>query len=396
MDNIKEIKIPTAIFLDLSKAFDTLNFDILLNKLKYYGVRGTSLALIKSYLTNRYQYVQFENSDSELLEIVTGIPQGSILGPLFFSVFINDLVNSSNKFQFLMYADDTTIYFSLDKFPGENKEIAVNSELEKVNNWLKLNKLSINVNKTKCMFFTKRRHLTPLQFSMNNRSIDVVQHFNYLGIMLDENMSWKTHIAMVRNKLSRINGILHRLKYYFPRNILITLYKSLFTPHINYGSLLWGQAGENLDKIQKKTIRTITYNNYTAHTEPLLKELNLLKVKDMFDLKILKFLFKLYHNELPPYFNIYGVHLEKNIVPYTLRPHALPVPAVAHVYAESSLVYKLVVMKNRIAISDKLLLRRIDDQSFSLIGFNQLVTNGILSNYSYTCSLQICYTCGRI
>ena len=116
----------------------------------------------------------------------------------------------------------------------------------------------------------------------------------------------------------------------------------------------------------------------------------------MFDLKILKFLFKLYHNELPPYFNIYRVHLEKNIVPYTLRPHALPVPAVAHVYAESSLVYKLFVMKNRIAISDKLLLRRIDDQSFSLIGFNQLVINGILSNYSYTCSLQICYTCGRI
>ena len=88
--------------------------------------------------------------------------------------------------------------------------------------------------------------------------------------------------------------------------------------------------------------------------------------------------------------------LKKNIVPYTLRPHALSVPAVAHVYAESSVVYKLVVMKNRIAISDKLILGRIDDQSFSLIGFNQLVINRILSNYSYTCSLQICYTCGRI
>ena len=105
----------------------------------------------------------------------------------------------------------------------------------------------------------------------------------------------------------------------------------------------------------------------------------------MSDLKILKFLFKLYHNELPSY-----------LVPYTLRPHALPVPAVAHVYVESSLVYKLVVMKNRIAVSDKLILRRLDDQSFSLIGFNQLVINGILSNYSYTCTLQICYTCGRI
>ena len=116
----------------------------------------------------------------------------------------------------------------------------------------------------------------------------------------------------------------------------------------------------------------------------------------MFVLSILNFLFKLYHNELPPYFNIYRVHLKKSIARYTLRSHALPVPAVAHVYAESSLVYKLVVMKNKITILDKLILRRIDDQSFSLIGFNQLVINGILSNYSYTCSLQICYTCGRI
>ena len=101
--------------------------------------------MIRSYLTNRYQYVQIEKSDSELLEIVTGIPQGSILSPLFFSMFINDLVNSCNIFQFLMYADDTTIYFNLDEFPRENREIAVNNKLEKVNIWLKLNKLAINV-----------------------------------------------------------------------------------------------------------------------------------------------------------------------------------------------------------------------------------------------------------
>ena len=176
-----------------------------------------------------------------------------------------------------MYTDDTTTYFSLDEFLGENREIAVNSELEKVNTWLKLNKLSINVNETKCMFFTKRRHLTLLQFSMNNRSIDVVQHFNYLGIMLDENMSWKTHIAMVRNKLFRINGILHRLKYYFPPYILITLYKSLFTPDVNYGSLLWGQAGENLDKNQKKSIGTIELRTQNSELRILFNIIQLCK-----------------------------------------------------------------------------------------------------------------------
>ena len=180
MDNIKKIKTPTAIFLDLSKAFDTLNFNILLNKLQYYGIDGISLSLIRSYLTDRFQYVQFENSESDLLEIKTGIPQGSILGSLFFSIMINDLVNSSNKFKFLMYADDTTIYFNLEEdFPIENREVLINNELEKVNKWLKLNKLAVNVDKTKSMLFHKRRPVIPIQFSMNNRIIDVVQYFNY-------------------------------------------------------------------------------------------------------------------------------------------------------------------------------------------------------------------------
>ena len=153
MDNIRDMKIPASIFLDLSNAFDTLNFDILLCKLKYYGIDGISLNLIISYLTNRFQYVQFINSESGLREITTGIPKGSILDPLFFSIVINDLVNSSTTFQFLMYADDTTIYFNLDNFPLVYREIEINCELEKVNTLLKLNKLAINVDETKCMFF---------------------------------------------------------------------------------------------------------------------------------------------------------------------------------------------------------------------------------------------------
>ena len=396
MDNIKKIKTPTAIFLDLSKAFSTLNFNILLNKLQYYGINGISLSLIICYLTDRFQYVQFENSELDLLEIKTGIPQGSILGPLFFSIMINDLVNSSNKFKFLMYADDTTIYFNLEDFPIENREVLINNELEKVNKWLKLNKPAVNVDKTKSMLFHKRRPVTPIQFSMNNRKIDVVQYFNYLGIMLDADMSWKTHVAMVRNKLSRINGILHRLKYIYPQSILITLYKSLFVPHINYGSLLWGHAGGALDKIQKKAVRTITYSNYIAHSQPLLKELNLLKVKDLFELQILKFLFKLYHNNLPPYFNSYRSHLEKIVTPYTLRPHPLPVPRVSHVFAEAGLLYKLVVIKNKFAASDEVISFRINDQScYSLIGFNQYVIKKMVDSYSYVCVLNHCHTCGR-
>ena len=117
MDIIRDIKIPASIFLDLSKAFDTLNFDILLRKLQHYGIDSNSLNLIKSYLTNRFQYVQFENSDSSLLEVKTGIPQGSILGPLFFSILINDLVNCSTKFQ-LRWEDAKRAYH---KFINDEK-----------------------------------------------------------------------------------------------------------------------------------------------------------------------------------------------------------------------------------------------------------------------------------
>ena len=142
-----------AIYCDLSKAFDCLNFDIFLAKMEYYGVSGTPLALIKSYLTNRYQYVHFESCKSDLLEIKTGIPQGSILGPLFFSILINDIVNSSSKLSFLIYADDTTIYFNLEDFSSLNREYEINRELEKVNTWFQLNKLTLNVEKNKMYAF---------------------------------------------------------------------------------------------------------------------------------------------------------------------------------------------------------------------------------------------------
>ena len=172
--------------------------------------------------------------------------------------------------------------------------------------------------------------------------------------------------------------------------------KSLFIPHINYGSLLCGHVGESIDKIQKKAVRTITYSNYIAHSEPLLKSLNLLKVKDLFTLKILKFLFNLYHNKLLPYFNNYILDLEEIETPYyALRPHPLPVPRVSHAYAEAGLVYQLVVMQNKINESDNIISRRIHDQNYSLTSFNQLLIYEMAHNYTYECILVICHTCGH-
>ena len=137
-----------------------------------------------------------------------------------------------------MYADDTTIYFNLEDFPALNREQEINKELEKLYLWFKLNKLTLNVDKTKCMFFHKRRAVPSINLSMNNIHIDIILHFNYFGIILDKHLSWKTHITMFTGKLSKINGIVNRLKYIYPTHILLTIYKSLFVPHINYGSLV--------------------------------------------------------------------------------------------------------------------------------------------------------------
>ena len=145
---------------------------------------------MQSYLTNRKQYVVFNSCQSDYSEIYTGVPQGSILGPLFFSIYINDLTNVSNRLNFLMYADDTTIYFNLEEFEYLNRERDITSELEKVNTWLKLNKLSLNAQKTKLMVFhRKQKQVDEINVQINGTQIERVESFNFLGIMLDENLT---------------------------------------------------------------------------------------------------------------------------------------------------------------------------------------------------------------
>ena len=163
--------------------------NIPINKLKFDGITGTPLKLLVNYLRNRNQIVDFKNINSDLQEIGTGIPQGSILGPLFFSIYINDLINSSNILNYLMYADDTTLYFNLDDVDSVKMSDNINIHLEKINVWLKLNKLTVNVSKTKCMVFHKRRDTPQLDLLLNNIKIELVSNFTFLGIILDSSLS---------------------------------------------------------------------------------------------------------------------------------------------------------------------------------------------------------------
>ena len=156
MDNNE---LPINIYLDLSKAFDTIDHSILINKLEYYGIKGSHLRLLHSYLSNRKKYTEVNNTKSNILPITTGVSQGSILGPLLFIIYIDDFAEASRMFNFIMYADDTTLTSTINTFNGntnnDNLETSLNAELLKINEWLQINKLSINISKSKYMIFQK-------------------------------------------------------------------------------------------------------------------------------------------------------------------------------------------------------------------------------------------------
>ena len=297
-------EVPIKKFLDLSKAFDTIDHTVLLAKLRYYGIHDTALLLLKSYLNNRKQYVEFEDTKSEILPITIGVPQGSILGPLLFIIYINDFSQASNIFKFIMYADDTTLFSNLKSFGNniQTKEYLINAELSNVIEWLHINKLSLNKSKSKYMIFhVPNKDIQYLTLKIDNVIIEKVDEFSFLGLTMDTNLNWKRHSENICNKCTKIIGILNRLKYVLPLGIKIMLYNSLILPHINYCIMAWGYKGIRLLKIQKKAVRIITLSGYSTHSEPLFKQLNMLKIADQLRLQELKFYFKYIHKNLPAY-----------------------------------------------------------------------------------------------
>lgn len=207
---IDQKEFAVGIFLDLSKAFDTVDHQILFDKLAHYGIRGLTLNWVKSYFSNRKQFVQFNDYCSSTKNICCGVPQGSILDPLFFLLYINDINYVSKIVNLILFADDTNIFFS-HKDPTHLINI-LNDEIEKLSEWLRANKLSLNLEKTKFMVFKPRQRIYHHNFQViiNNEYIDQVNETVFLGIILDEELSWKSHISHVANKISKSLGIIFK------------------------------------------------------------------------------------------------------------------------------------------------------------------------------------------
>lgn len=296
-----------GLFLDFKKAFDTVNHQILLRKLHHYGIRGNENRLIENYLSNRSQCVKLNDVPSEFREIDIGVPQGSILGPLLFILYINDLKNAL-QFSFpIMYADDTNIFISGKNI--DNMTEKMNSELINLNTYLISNRLSLNIDKTHLIVFSNnpaiRNHIPIIK--INDIPIQTKSRTSFLGIIITNSLSWSEQITHICNKVAKSVGIIKKVSKILNQQTLLALYKALVLPYLTYCNIIWGNAPTShltkLHLLQKKAIRHIFGLPMREHTAPFFASSNLLTIFDLYKISCITFLYKLLLNFHPPFIN---------------------------------------------------------------------------------------------
>jgi hypothetical protein len=290
-----------------------------------------------------------------------------------------------------MYADDTTLYTTLENFGKTTDEINqnINLNLQHISDWFKINKLSLNISKTKYMLFhTPQRNTPKLNIEINNNPVEKLSHFNFLGLQIDSNLNWNAQIKKISGKILNVIGILSRFKYLLPTHILQAIYMTLIVPHFNYCLLIWGCNMERIIKLQKKAIRIISLNHYTAHTEPIFKTLKMLKLQDIYKLRLHKFHYKLVNSTCPKYFLCLLKPANKMHQYNTRNNNTLPNITIKHEFAKRSIQYNLI---NEINNTPDAIMQKV--QTHSLAGFTKYLKTIMINNYSETCSINSCYIC---
>ena len=301
-----------AVLCDLSKAFDVINHKILLHKLRSYGIRGIVNKWFENYLCDRSQFVELENNISARRNVSCGVPQGSILGPLLYLIYVNDIYNACNS-KILSFADDTTLLVSDSNL--NNLYLNANKYVNDLYVWFCANQLSLNANKTKYILIRPKQshcNLEGLNLMINGDLLQRVgdgcheSSTTFLGIYLDEFLTWKYHIKHVKNKISRALFAIKQVKHVLPYDILRTLYLALIHPHISYGILAWGSANAStlhpIKILQKRAIRYIHNSAYNSHTGPMFKTSKIMKIDDLYEYQAALFMFDYTKHILPDSF----------------------------------------------------------------------------------------------
>ena len=302
-ESLDQSKFACGMFIDLQKAFDTVDHQILLAKLNHYGIRGKAHEWFKSYLSNRQQFVSINGFNSKIVTMNYGVPQGSVLGPLLFLIYINDLHNAIKYSITHHFADDTNLLISNHSLKKLQKQL--NLDLKFLCNWLKANKISLNASKTELLLFRHPNKIInyELKIKIDGKKIVPSESVKYLGIIIDSHLNWHSQANELAPKLSRAVGMLYKIRYYVDFSTLRMIYHGIFSSILLYGSQIWGQGSNHslnkIHKLQNKALRVINFQPYDMTAVKLYKASSILKLSDSIELSNFLFAHDNLNNNLP-------------------------------------------------------------------------------------------------
>ena len=321
-------QISCMVFCDISKAFDRVWHKGLLFKLQENGIHGNLLTWLSSYLSNRYQRVVLQSSESSLRLIQAGVPQGSVLGPLLFLIYVNDIADNLLSLTRL-YADDSSLYYSASSI--NDIEGIINHDLNLISHWSKQWLVKFNPNKTEFLYFSLRTDDTIPKLYFENAPINLVADHKHLGVTLSSNGQWKTHIENILSSASKVLGIMRKFKYTLNRESLNQIYISYVRPLLEYSSIVWAGCTEqqitSLERIQNEAARIVTGLTRSVSLENLYNECGWESLKYRRDLQKYYFMYRTYNSYVPQYIvDLFPLNVQER-TNYNLRnPENFTVP----------------------------------------------------------------------